>query len=46
MLAAAPVRLNRRVTSIVENAVLTMQRTYLLERRLRETAVDFDWNRI
>jgi len=46
MLGASAAPLSRRVASIVEDALLTFQRLYLLERRVRDAKLDFDWSRV
>jgi hypothetical protein len=38
--------LSGRLSAIVEDAMLTCQRLYLLERRVKEANLDFDWSRI
>ena len=47
MMGASPLPpLNRRLAHIAEDTLLTVRRLYLLERRLKEAHVDFDWSQV
>ena len=45
-MSTAPSRLSHRVAVVVEGALLTFRRLYLLEKRVKEAGLVLDWLRL